>query len=225
VAIALILLVALAVGLINSGLTILLSVDPFIATMGTGFIMTGLSQLIAKGTTITLYIPAGFTDFGRTSIHGIPIDVFVFIGLAAVVWYLFTLTPLGPTLYATGAAREASRLAGIRTNRVIVLGFCSSAIGATIAGVLFAAQTGSGPPSIGDGYLLGAYATAFLGSTMIRPGRFNVEGLIVATLIIAFSVNGLELRGTQFWVTGIFQGFALLFAVALAKVGKRRTLV
>jgi ribose transport system permease protein len=60
---------------------------------------------------------------------------------------------------------------------------------------------------------------------MIRPGRFNVGGLIVAILIIAFSVNGLELLGTPFWVTGIFQGFALLFAVALSKLRRDRSLI
>lgn len=127
-------------------------------------------------------------------------------------------TPIGRRIYATGAEREAARLAGIRTGRIITFAFCCSALGAGIAAVLFAAQLGSGPPDIGDSYLLGGYATAFLGATIIRPGRFNVGGLVVALLILAVGINGLQITGIPFWVVETFQGAALLVAVVLTKV-------
>jgi ribose transport system permease protein len=97
-----------------------------------------------------------------------------------------------------------------------------SALGAAIAGILFAAQAGSGAPGVGDSYLLGAYAACFLGATIIRPGRFNVAGLIVAVLIIAIGVNGLQLWGVPFWVTQTFQGVALLVAVVITKLERNQ---
>jgi ribose transport system permease protein len=212
---------ALFVGCFNAFLVLKLKVDPFIATLGVSSVLVGMSQLVANGTTITNNIPAGFTTFGRASLWQVPISVYVFIGLALIVAYTLSFTPFGPTLYATGAARESARLAGIRTNRVLLVAFCVSALGAAIAGVLFAAQTGSGPPGIGDSYLLGAYASAYLGSTIIHPGRFNVAGLIVAVLIISIGVNGLELAGLPFWVTETFQGVALLVAVVLSRLERR----
>lgn len=214
---------ALLIGGFNALLVLKLAVDPFIATIGTGSVLIGMSQLIGNGTTITNNIPDGFTSFGRATPLQIPISVYVFVGLALIAAYALNLTPFGPTLYATGAARESARLAGIRTNRVLVIAFCASALGSAIAGILFAAQTGSGPPAIGDSYLLGAYASAYLGSTIIRPGRFNVAGLIVAVMIIAIGVNGLELSGFPFWVTETFQGAALLVAVVLARIRRRAT--
>jgi ribose transport system permease protein len=212
---------ALLVGGVNAFLVLRLRVDPFIATIGTSSVLEGMSQLIANGTTITNNIPDSFTNFGRASLWRVPIAVYVFAALALIMWYVLTLTPFGPTLYATGAARESARLAGIKTNRVLLIAYCVSALGAAIAGILFAAQTGSGPPAIGDGYLLGAYASAYLGSTIIRPGRFNVPGLIVAVMIIAIGVNGLELWGLPFWVTETFQGAALLVAVVLVRIRRR----
>jgi ribose transport system permease protein len=212
---------ALLVGCFNAFLVLRLRVDPFIATIGTSSVLEGMSQLIANGTTITNNIPDGFTNIGRASLWRVPIAVYIFVALALIAWYVLTLTPFGPTLYATGAARESARLAGIRTNRVLLIAYGASALGAAIAGILFAAQTGSGPPAIGDGYLLGAYASAYLGSTIIRPGRFNVPGLVVAVLIIALGVNGLELWGLPFWVTETFQGAALLVAVVLVRVRRR----
>jgi ribose transport system permease protein len=214
---------ALVIGCFNAFFVLKLKVDPFIATIGSSSVLVGLSQLVANGTTITNNIPDSFTSFGRASLWQVPISVYIFIGLALVVEYALTFTPFGPTLYATGAARESARLAGIRTNRVLLVAFCVSALGAAIAGILFAAQTGSGPPGIGDSYLLGAYASAYLGSTIIRPGRFNVIGLVVAVLIIAIGVNGLELSGLPFWVTETFQGVALLVAVVLSRLERGKT--
>ena len=72
---------------------------------------------------------------------------------------------------------------------------------ASLAGVVYGARIGAGPPNVGANYLLPAFAAAFLGSTMIRPGRFNVPGLVVAMFIVAIGINGLQLYGIPFWIT------------------------
>lgn len=208
---------ALGVGLVNSWLVVIKGIDPFIATIGTSSVLIGLSQLIANGTTISNDIPTSFTDMGRWQPGRIPVAVFVFLALCVILWYVLRYTPLGRHIYATGAAREATRLSGIRTTRVLTLAFMASAFCAAMAGIMFAAREGAGPPDIGDSYLIGAYSVAFLGSTIIIPGRFNVVGLIVALLIISIGVNGLQLIGLPFWVEETFQGMALLVAVLLGR--------
>jgi ribose transport system permease protein len=208
---------ALGIGLINSWLVVNQGIDPFIATIGTGSVMVGMSQLIANGTTISENIPAAFTDFGRWDLGRIPVGVFILAAVCIFAWYVLQYTPFGRHLYATGASREATRLTGIRTTRVLRIAFVCSALGAGIAGVVFAARLGSGPPDIGGGFLIGAYSVAFLGSTIIQPGRFNVVGLVVALLIISVGVNGLQISGLPFWVVETFQGLALLVAVLLGR--------
>ena len=42
--------------------------------------------------------------------------------------------------------------------------------------MVFAARLGSGPPGAGSPYLLPAYATAFLGATIINPGGSTSAG-------------------------------------------------
>lgn len=216
-AILVVLIGAIGIGLINSWLVVKQGIDPFIATIGTGSVMVGMSQLLANGTTISDDIPAAFTDLGRWDVARIPIGVFVLLALCLFAWYVLQQTPFGRHLYATGASREATRLTGIRTTRVLQIAFVCSALAAAVAGVVFAARLGSGPPAIGQGFLIGAYSVAFLGSTIIRPGRFNVGGLIVALLIISIGVNGLQISGLPFWVVETFQGGALLVAVLLGR--------
>lgn len=55
---------------------------------------------------------------------------------------------------------------------------------------------------------------------MIKPGRFNVPGLLVGLAILAIGINGLQLQGIPFWVISTFQGGALILAVVLTKLRK-----
>jgi ribose transport system permease protein len=221
-AIVITLLAGIAAGGLNAGLVVFAKVDPFIATIGTSSVFLGLSEVIANGETIAHNIPHAFTSIGRTEIFEVPITTVYLIVLALIVWYVLDHTPFGRNLYATGAGREAARLSGVPTSKIIFITFLASALFATIAGVVYAARLGSGPPNTGASYLLPAYASAFLGSTIIKPGRFNVPGLIVALFIVAVGINGLQLYGIPFWVVDTYQGVVLIVAVVLARTKTSR---
>jgi ribose transport system permease protein len=221
-AILITLIAGLVAGSVNAGLVVIAKVDPFIATIGTSSVFLGISELIANGETIAHNIPHAFTSIGRTEIFEVPITTVYLIVLALIVWYVLDHTPFGRNLYATGAGREAARLSGVPTSRIIFITFLVSALFATIAGVVYGARLGSGPPNTGASYLLPAYASAFLGSTMIKPGRFNVPGLIVALFIVAVGINGLQLYGIPFWVVDTYQGVVLIVAVVLARTKTSR---
>ncbi len=213
----------LLAGVINAGLVVKAKVDPFIATIGTSSVFLGISELIANGETIARDIPSAFTSIGRTEVFDVPLTTVYLIVLAVIVWYTLDHTPFGRKVYATGAGREAARLSGVPTSKIIFITFLISALFATLAAVVYAARLGSGPPNTGASYLLPAYASAFLGSTMIKPGRFNVPGLIVALFIVAVGINGLQLYGIPFWVVDTYQGLALIVAVVLAKTSTTRS--
>jgi len=221
-AILITLIAGLVAGSLNAGLVVIAKVDPFIATIGTSSVFLGISELIANGETIAHNIPHAFTTIGRTEIFEVPITTVYLIVLALIVWYVLDHTPFGRNLYATGAGREAARLSGVPTRRIIFTTFLVSALFATIAGVVYGSRLGSGPPNTGASYLLPAYASAFLGSTMIKPGRFNVPGLIVALFIVAVGINGLQLYGIPFWVVDTYQGVVLIVAVVLARTKTSR---
>jgi ribose transport system permease protein len=207
----------LVIGVVNGTLVIKARVDPFIATIGVSSVLLGLSEVIANGTTISSDIPSAFTDLGRTFVAKVPLTLAYVTVVALALWYLLEQTPFGRRVYATGAARDAARLAGVKTDRIIFLSFLASAVLASLAGVVYGARIGAGPPNVGGNYLLPAFAAAFLGSTMIRPGRFNVPGLIVARFIVAIGINGLQLYGIPFWITDLYQGTVLIVAVVVAR--------
>jgi ribose transport system permease protein len=94
---------------------------------------------------------------------------------------------------------------------------------AAIAGALQLARTGSGNPQVGSNLTLSALAACFLGATVVRPGQFNVPGTLIGVFFVAVSVNGLTLAGAADWVDPVFNGAAVIVAVALSTVlGRRR---
>lgn len=220
-AILITLAVGAAAGIFNGILVVAVDIDPFIVTLGSSSIFVALSELISHNQAISNDIPASFVSVGRDTLGGIPLPVFYMVGLAALLWYVLSFTPLGRMLYATGSGRETSRLSGIPTKRILYGCFIVSGLCAAGAGIIFAAEIGSGQPDSGSTYLLPAYAAAFLGSTMIRPGRFNVPGLLVAIAILAFGVNGLQLANAPTWLVDGFQGAALIVAVVLSRLRSR----
>ena len=86
---------------------------------------------------------------------------------------------------------------------------------AGFAGVMFSSLNG---PSLdfGSTLLLPAFAAAFLGSTQLIPGRFNVWGTLLAIYVLATGVQGLQLVSGASWLSDMFNGVALIIAVALS---------
>ncbi|MGH7078035.1 MAG: ABC transporter permease, partial [Acetobacteraceae bacterium] len=76
--------------------------------------------------------------------------------------------------------------------------------------------------SVGLEYLLPALVGAFLGSTTIKPGRVNVWGTVVAVVILAVGISGIEQLGGTFFVEPLFNGVTLVIAIGLAGIAQRR---
>ena len=194
-----------------------LKVHSFVATLGVSQLITGLVILVSDNRQMTGAFSDSYKEFARGEVLGIPILVVYLLVLAAVVWFVLEQTPLGRRLYATGGNAEAARLAGVRTDRLMWGSLVTSALLAGLAGVLFSMKVGTFSSSIGPGYLFPAVAAVFFGASQFS-GRPNVWGTVVAYFSLAFGIKGLQLvagPGTV-WIGPVFEGAALVLAVALA---------
>jgi ribose transport system permease protein len=221
-AILLTLLCGAFVGACNAFVVVRLRVDSFIATLGSSSILLAAIQWVTGGEQIFSGIPAGFTNLASKQLFTIPIPFFYMLVLAAVLWYVLDYRQTGRYLYATGSNPDAARLAGVRTDRLRAGSLVASATIASLAGIIFTAKIGSASPDSGGSYLLPAFAGAFLGATQIKSGRFNVPGTLLAVYLLATGVKGLQLAGEPNWVEDVFNGGALILAVAMAGLVERR---
>jgi ribose transport system permease protein len=69
---------------------------------------------------------------------------------------------------------------------------------------------------------LPALVGVFLGSTTIKPGRFNVWGTLVGVIVLAIGISGIEQLGGEFWIEPFFNGTTLIVAIGIAAYTQRR---
>jgi ribose transport system permease protein len=218
------LLIGVVIGLANAMVVVKFKVDSFIGTLGMSSILAAVAYMISGGGQLVLpeagYYP--FLDFARQQWFGISASVYYAGALAIVIWWVLEYTPGGRYLYAVGGNPVAARLAGVKVGRIVTLSFVSSAVVCSFAGIVYLSQNANGAPDSGVNYLLPAFSAVFLGATQIRPGRVNVLGTIIAILLLATGVTGLQLAGAPTYVTQLFNGVALIVAMALAARTARR---
>lgn len=223
VAIAVAIVVALAVGLINGLLIVLLGIESLIVTLATATILSGLSLWISNTSTITGTAPVLSNIVITDKFLGVSLQLYYGLVITAILWFFFEMTPSGRRLLFVGRGRSVARLSGVKVGRVRIYALMASAGLAGLAGVIFTGTTGGADPTSGDSFLLPAFAAAFLGSTTIRPGRFNPIGTLIAVYFLVTGITGLEQWGAQAYVQQLFYGGALLVAVAASRLVRKRS--
>jgi ribose transport system permease protein len=211
-----------AVGLVNALLVEGLRLSPVIITLGTMIAVRGLS-LVALGRYNSWVEIKGpiFSDLARRTILGIPLDAIVAVLSALLLWYLLRFTVFGRSLHAIGDAPVASRLAGLRVERLRAFAYVGCGALAGAAGVLVAARTGLISPSIGGGLEFFAIAVVALGAGGLPAGRISVGQTVVGVLILMMIFNYMTIRGVPgTWQTTV-TGLLLLAAMVAGRLLQR----
>jgi ribose transport system permease protein len=216
VGIALAVGLSLAVGLTNGLLVAQLKLNGFVVTLGMATFLGGVATWYTKGSTIAEGIPSEVGAWGSSQTLGLPNPFLLLIGVAAIAWYLLGQVPWGRHLESIGSNEAAARLVGIKVERTLYGSFLLGSTLAAFAGIVLTTRTGSATPTGAPSYLFPAFAAVFLGATVVRPGHYNVFGTVIGVFFVAVSISGLSLAGADIWVQPVFNGAALILAVALS---------
>jgi ribose transport system permease protein len=211
----------LVIGSFNAFLVVRIGVSSLIVTLGVGTLLSGIGFGISNSVTIG-GISHHLINAMQDTFLGLPIAFYVGLAICIVLWYVLGYTPLGRHLLFVGEGRNVARLAGLRVNEMRALSLIATSLICTIAGIMQAGVVGAADPGGGPPYLLPAFAGAFLGQTVINPGRFSPWGIFVATYFLVTGITGLQLLGASGWVQDVFYGGALVIAVTLARLAARR---
>lgn len=212
----------LAVGAINGLLVVRFNVNAIVATLGMGTLLLGLANWVS-GSIIQTGISSGLSRFVNAKFLALPLSFWYGLIIAAVIWYMFSFRPIGRRILFVGQNRDMARLSGVRVDRMRFFSFVGAGLLSSLAGILMAGQLGAFQASSSTSFLLPAFAAAFLGTTVINPGRFNPWGSVIAIYFLATGITGLNLLGLTGWVQDAFYGAALIIAVTLSTVVRRRT--
>jgi len=215
---------AVFVGVVNGFIVVRLGIDPIITTLGMGTLVLGLTSGFSHSQAVS-GLSNSFGDIANTTVVlGLPLTFFYGIILAGTIAYVVRFTALGRHMAFVGANREVARLAGVRVARIRMGAYIVSGLLCGIGGVLVAATVGGFDPNSSPTYLLPALSATFLGTAVIRPGKFNAIGTLVAIYFLVTGIVGLQLLGYTGWISDAFYGAALITAVIVSTLTRRRTL-
>jgi ribose transport system permease protein len=208
------------VGAVNALLVVVLTINPFIATLGTLSVFQGLAFAVTGGKTIVVDNPT-LAFIGIGSLFGLPVPMVVLI-LAFIVAVIFErFTRWGRTVYAIGGNAEAARLSGLRVKSTRAALYILSGTSGGVAGVLILGQLSAASPQVGATFLLSVVTAVILGGASLAGGKGTVVGTVVAVAILGMLNNGFALLGSSSAAQQVALGVALIFAVLLELIGRR----
>jgi ribose transport system permease protein len=209
-------------GLVNGLLVARAGIPPFVVTLGTLGIATGLGYLLNNGQEISA-IPPSVATFGNYNLGGwVPVPVLITAVITIWCGLLLARTRFGAYTLTIGDSREAVVRAGIDDKRYLVRIYLLSGALAGVAGVLVMARLGAGSPDSGATDNLNAIAAVVIGGASLFGGRGTVIGSAIGTGIISVLLTGLILINVPSFWQEVVVGAVLIIAVYIDQLRNRK---
>ncbi len=208
------------VGLANGWLISFLNLPPFIATLGTMYIVRGGAYTVTNGQPIYTF-PKSFTAIaGR--VFGIPLySILIMLAVILVGWYVLKYTRIGRFTYAVGGNENCARLSGINIRKVKCFVYMFSGLCCGVAALLLSSRLDSGLPTNADGQEMDAIAAVVIGGTSMSGGEGSMIGTLIGILIIGIIANGLNLLGVAQGPQKMVKGLIIVVAVIIDVIRRK----
>jgi ribose/xylose/arabinose/galactoside ABC-type transport system permease subunit len=194
--------------------------NPLLETLAANTVIRGFVLLIIPFSIINLNPVYTFAGNARTA-GNIPIAVLIMLFSYLILSFIMNKTRFGRFLIATGGNPNASYIAGINVNNIILSAYALSGFFCGLAGLLATGRQSTISNVMGQGLIMEAIAGAILGGVALEGGRGTVWGMLGGALILGLFNNFLTLLAINvYWVT-IIKGSLILFAIILDSLKKR----
>jgi rhamnose transport system permease protein len=225
-ALALIALVALALGAFNGFLVAKLRLPALAVTLGTSGAYRGLAFIIGSET--------GYTGFNGTykwlgsatvGASAVPVMLFVFIGAVMVFGVIMHYSTFGRRCFAIGNNPMAVTYSGISVVRTKMGTYMIAALGAALGAWVFIGQYGSARGDNADGVILGVITSVVLGGVDINGGRGTVLGVLLSIIFLETLRNGMGLANISGSIQQLIIGALLVTGVLISNFSGRGSFV
>ncbi len=208
-------------GLLSGFIVAYIDVQPMVVTLGGSFLYSGLAVSITRMAKVESYkgisgFPKVFTAFSKYRLFGIiPSQIFIFIVLIIIAYFLLHKTRYGRYIYLSGINKEACEYSGIDSKKIIMSTYVLSGMGAAIAGIVLTSYLGTAKADFGKELTLPIITAVVLGGTSINGGKGTILGTAFAAILIGILKFGLSMAGVNTQYLDIPVGILLVVALAL----------
>lgn len=214
-----VLAVGVVVGLANGLLVTKVHVNPLVATLGVGQIVTGFALIYSQGGAYN--ITGGFfAKVGSGYFGAVPVAFIVMVVLGIFAAFVLARSTYGRSLYATGGNAEASYLSGIRVDAIRITTYVLSGVSAGLAGMVYVGRVSSGQGNIGTGIELTVIAAVLIGGTSIAGGEGAMWRTAAGVALLAILQNFFDQSNVNSFWQYVVQGTVIIVAVAFGSMAK-----
>lgn len=209
--------VGMGIGLLNGVIIRFGGINPFVATLGTSFIVTGVGFAVTDAQPYYIY-DGSFAWLGSERTFGIPHAGLLLIVLLVVSGLVLAGTVFGRSLYAIGGNEEASRLAGLKVQSITVATYVISGAAAALAGIVSASQLGAAQMTTDIAILFDVITVVIIGGTSLAGGAGAIWRTAVGLAILAALGNGFNQLNLGAYVQDIITGLIVLAALGMDRL-------
>lgn len=236
------------IGIFHGIMITRLNLQPFVVTLCGLFIYRGMAQFLTL-IDFKKLLSTGFSGPGRLlrdssrdvgvggrtdlvdfflmeqgDIFGIPTPLVIFLVLAIFAGIFLHASVYGRYLFALGYNEQATRYAGVNTDRYKVLAYFLCSLLAGLGGLLFLMKINSASPSnAGNWFELYAITGAVLGGTSLRGGEGTIIGIILGTAVLPLLKTLVIFAGIPSDMEFSAIGLALLLGTLADELLRRRS--
>ena len=204
-------------GFINGFFITVFKLNAFITTIATMQTLRGFAFLLSNGQSLPISDGA-FKFIGRGYLLGIPVSLLIMVASYLIFHVISKYTVFGRNVYLIGGNAQASYLAGIKVNRMRMNLYLLNGFMAGVAGILLAAQTGSGMPNAAATYNMTALSAVILGGVALTGGKGTIFGTFLGCMVLSVLQNGMTMMSVGTYWQDIIIGFVLIFSVSVDAV-------
>ncbi len=201
-------------GAFNATLISQFDLPPFIVTLATNSLFTGLLYILTNLIPIS-NLPSTFVSIGMGYAGPVPVPVFVVLPAIGLAYIMAKRSVFGRYVVALGANVEAVRIAGVSVKRVRLGVYVVSGLACAAASVVLTALSASAQTSAGANLLLDVIAAVVIGGTPLFGGKMDIVGTVFGCLIIGMINDGLNILGVNANYQIISEGAVILLALAM----------
>ena len=202
------LLIAVLLGLISGWLTVSSGLPSFIITLAMMNIALGLARFLTRSQKFA--VPSVLTQLGNGRVFEVdfhrfgklivPQSALVAAVVLVAAHLVLQHTRFGRYVYMTGGNRQAARLAGVRTERIVIACLAICALTSACGGMITAGRMNGVTLDQNADLLLDAVACVVLGGTSLFGGEGGIGRTLVGVLSFTVLKVGLNLTNVEYLI-------------------------
>ena len=186
-----------------------------------GYEADSLVKVIVKSVLISFVILLFGYKFSLAG--GIPYSLIWVAVIVLIYSFITSKTDIGRYFYTIGGNKEATRLSGIDTKRIMFIAYLNMAVLTVVSAFLTMARFQAANSTAGTNYEMDAISACVVGGVSAYGGSGSVFGMIIGATLIGVINLGMSLMGIDANWQKVVKGVVLLGAVVFEILNNKKT--